>query len=205
MCYQRQTAKGDIIYRDIKVNELNPKSLRKFRKNLQLIFQDPYSSLNPGLTAGETIMEPMIVHSLHSNNQQRKDKVFELLEKVSLEPDHFYRYPHQFSGGQRQRIGIARALALEPEMIICDESVSALDVSVQAQVLNLLNELKEEFGLTYLFISHDLAVVRYMSDRLMVMQDGRIVEAGDSNEVFANPKEEYTKRLMDAVPRIDKD
>lgn len=200
-----QTGKGEISYRDIKVNELSPGALRKFRKNLQLIFQDPYSSLNPGLTAGEAIMEPMIVHGLHSNKKQRKEKVLELLEKVSLEPDHYYRYPHQFSGGQRQRIGIARALAVEPEMIICDESVSSLDVSVQAQVLNLLNELKEEFGLTYLFISHDLAVVRYMSDRLMVMQNGRIVETGDSDEVFTNPKKEYTKRLMDAVPRIDKD
>jgi len=200
-----RSGQGEILYRDIKVHELSGTSLRKFRKNLQIIFQDPYSSLNPGLTAGAAIMEPMIVHGLHSSNKQRKQKVYELLEKVALQPDHFNRYPHQFSGGQRQRIGIARALAVEPEMIICDESVSALDVSVQAQILNLLNELKDEFGLTYLFISHDLAVVRYMSDRLMVMQNGEIVESGSSDQVFANPHKVYTRRLMDAIPRVELD
>jgi len=197
-----RSGKGEVLYRDIRVQELKGAALRKFRKNVQIIFQDPYSSLNPGLTAGEAIMEPMKVHGLHSSGQKRKNMAYELLEKVALQAEHFNRYPHQFPGGQRQRIGIARALALEPELIICDESVSALDVSVQAQILNLLNELKEDLGLTYLFISHDLAVVRYMSDRLMVMQNGKIVESGYSDQVFSNPGEDYTQRLMDAIPRF---
>lgn len=200
-----RAAEGEVLYRDVSIGKLTGKSLREFRKNLQIIFQDPYSSLNPGLTAGEMIMEPMIVHGLHSTNRGRKEKAYELLEKVALEPHHFKRYPHQFSGGQRQRVGIARALAVEPEMIICDESVSALDVSVQAQILNLLNGLKDDFGLTYLFISHDLAVVRYMSDRLMVMQNGRIVESGDSDYIFNKPGTEYTSLLMDALPKIETD
>jgi len=197
-----RSGRGEIFYRDVKVHELKTNDLRRFRKNAQIIFQDPYSSLNPGLTAGEAIMEPMKVHGLYSSRKLRREKVFELLEKVALQPEHFNRYPHQFSGGQRQRIGIARALAVEPEMIICDESVSALDMSVQAQILNLLNELKEDLGLTYLFISHDLAVVRYMSDRIMVMQNGEIVESGSSDLVFTNPEEEYTRRLMNAIPKI---
>ena len=197
-----RSGRGEIIYRGVKVHELKANDLRRFRKKAQIIFQDPYSSLNPGLTAGEAIIEPMKVHGLYSSNKQRKEKVFELLNRVSLEPVHFYRYPHQFSGGQRQRIGIARALAVEPEMIICDESVSALDVSVQAQILNLLNELKEDLGLTYLFISHDLAVVRYMSDRIMVMKKGEIVESGNSDRVFNDPEEDYTRKLMDAIPKF---
>ena len=196
---------GEVMYRDTRLDQLKGNPLRKFRKNLQIIFQDPYSSLNPVLTAGESIMEPMTVHRLYHGRRQREIKAYELLEKVALDPEHFNRYPHQFSGGQRQRIGIARALAVEPEMIICDESVSALDVSVQAQILNLLNDLKEEFGLTYLFISHDLAVVRYMSDRLMVMEKGRIVESGVSETIFKNPEKAYTQKLMQAIPRISPD
>jgi peptide/nickel transport system ATP-binding protein len=145
-------------------------------------------------------MEPMQVHKILENDDERKKKVEELLTRVNLDPSHFYRYPHEFSGGQRQRIGIARALAVNPKFIICDESVSALDVSVQAQVLNLLNELKEEFGLTYIFISHDLSVVKYMSDRMVVMQEGKIEEMGDADQIYNKPGTPYTKKLIDAIP-----
>lgn len=192
---------GNTIYKKIQVNELNADELRNLRKKIQIIFQDPYSSLNPRITIGEAIIEPMRVHHLHANDSIRKQKVAELLQKVGLEASHYGRYPHEFSGGQRQRICIARALAVDPEFIICDESVSALDVSVQAQVLNLLNDLKKEFGLTYLFISHDLSVVRYMSDRIMVMKNGEIQEMGEADEVFTNPKSDYTKLLLDAIPK----
>jgi len=192
---------GNTLYNGIRVNSLKSGELRALRKKLQIIFQDPYSSLNPRITIGEAIIEPMRIHNLHGNDAARKAKVAALLEKVGLETSHYGRYPHEFSGGQRQRVCIARALAVEPEFIICDESVSALDVSVQAQVLNLLNDLKKEFGLTYLFISHDLSVVRYMSDRLMVMKNGEIQEMGEADEVFTNPQSEYTRMLMDAIPK----
>lgn len=195
-----EPSSGNTIYKDQGVNNLNAEDLRKLRKKLQIIFQDPYSSLNPRFTIGDAIMEPMQIHKLHGNENERRAKVTELLVKVGLEESHYGRYPHEFSGGQRQRICIARALAVEPEFIICDESVSALDVSVQAQVLNLLNDLKKEFGLTYLFISHDLSVVRYMSDRLMVMHQGEIQEIGDADEIYTNPQSEYTKKLIDAIP-----
>lgn len=195
-----EPSSGSTIYNNVEVNKLDSGELRKLRKKLQIIFQDPYSSLNPRITIGEAIIEPMRIHNLHSNDDKRKAKVNELLHKVGLEASHYGRYPHEFSGGQRQRICIARALAVEPEFIICDESVSALDVSVQAQVLNLLNDLKKEFNLTYLFISHDLSVVRYMSDRLMVMKNGEIQETGDADQVFINPKSEYTRLLLDAIP-----
>jgi peptide/nickel transport system ATP-binding protein len=170
------------------------------RKDLQIVFQDPYGSLNPRIMIGDAMMEPMQVHGILPTKQQRKDKVIELLEKVNLKPEHFNRYPHQFSGGQRQRICIARALALNPSFLIFDESVSALDVSVQAQVLNLLNDLKAEFGFTSIFISHDLSVVRYISDRIIVMKEGRIVEQGLAEAVYFNPQHEYTKRLIDSIP-----
>jgi peptide/nickel transport system ATP-binding protein len=192
---------GNTIYKNIQVNDLKTDDLRNLRKKLQIIFQDPYSSLNPRITIGEAIIEPMRIHNLHGSENSRKAKVSELLQKVGLEASHYGRYPHEFSGGQRQRICIARALAVEPEFIICDESVSALDVSVQAQVLNLLNDLKKEFGLTYLFISHDLSVVRYMSDRLMVMKNGEIQEMGEADEVYINPQSEYTRLLLDAIPK----
>ncbi len=192
---------GSTVYKNMEVNKLKAYDLRKLRKKLQIIFQDPYSSLNPRFTIGEAIIEPMRIHKLHGSENARKAKVTELLQKVGLEPSHYGRYPHEFSGGQRQRICIARALAVEPEFIICDESVSALDVSVQAQVLNLLNDLKKEFGLTYLFISHDLSVVRYMSDRLMVMRNGEIQEMGEADEVYTNPQSEYTRMLLDAIPK----
>jgi len=192
---------GSIVYKDIHVNKLKTDDLRNLRKKLQIIFQDPYSSLNPRFTIGEAIIEPMRVHNLHGSEKARKDRVAGLLQKVGLEASHYARYPHEFSGGQRQRICIARALAVEPEFIICDESVSALDVSVQAQVLNLLNDLKDEFGLTYLFISHDLSVVRYMSDRLMVMRNGEIKEIGEADLVYTQPHSDYTRLLLDAIPK----
>ena len=175
--------------------------MREYRKEMQIIFQDPYSSLNPRITIGEAIMEPMRVHKVFHSDKERKARVMELLRRVDLPEQHFYRYPHEFSGGQRQRICIARSLALNPKFIICDESVSALDVSVQAQVLNLLNELKEEFKFTYIFISHDLSVVKFMSDKMLVMQEGQIKEMGLADEIYANPKTDYTKTLINAIPK----
>ncbi len=191
---------GTIIFKNEEITRLSREKMKSLRKHLQIIFQDPYSSLNPRLTAGAAILEPMKVHRLHGNDTERKEKVIGLLEKVGLQPEHYDRYPHEFSGGQRQRICIARALAVEPQLLICDESVSALDVSVQAQVLNLLNDLKLEFGLTYIFISHDLSVVRYMADRIVVMKNGRIVETGDADRIFTNPQNAYTSSLIEAIP-----
>ena len=191
---------GQMLYKGRDIASFNDDELRAFRKEVQIIFQDPYSSLNPRMTIGNAIMEPMQVHGILGNDKERKKRVEELLERVSLGKDHFHRYPHEFSGGQRQRIGIARALAVNPKFIICDESVSALDVSVQAQVLNLLNELKEEFGLTYIFISHDLSVVKYMSDRMVVMQDGKIEEMGDADQIYTEAKTTYTQKLISAIP-----
>jgi peptide/nickel transport system ATP-binding protein len=191
---------GNIYFEGHDLRTLNKTDLRAMRRDIQIIFQDPYSSLNPRLTVGESIMEPLVVHNLYNNTTQRKQRVLELLERVNLLPEHFNRYPHEFSGGQRQRIVIARALALQPKFIICDESVSALDVSVQAQVLNLIRELQQEFNLTYIFISHDLSVIKHISDRMMVMNAGEIVEIGDPDDIYNHPKQEYTKRLIDAIP-----
>lgn len=191
---------GRIIYNDIDLTAKKREELRSLRKEVQIIFQDPYSSLNPRLTIGSAIAEPMKVHGLSSTVKQRKDKVIALLEKVDLKAEHFHRYPHEFSGGQRQRIVIARALALDPSFIVCDESVSALDVSVQAQVLNLLNDLKKEFGFTVIFISHDLSVVRYISDRIMVMNKGRIEESGDADSIYFDPRSDYTRKLISSIP-----
>lgn len=193
---------GKIIYNGADLSGKSRTELNQLRKDIQIIFQDPYSSLNPRLTIGAAIAEPMIVHNIIANQRQRRDKVTELLEKVSLKAEHFNRYPHEFSGGQRQRIVIARALALNPSFIICDESVSALDVSVQAQVLNLLNDLKKEFGFTSIFISHDLSVVRYISDRIMVMKAGKIEETGSADEIYLHPKSAYTQQLINAIPRV---
>jgi peptide/nickel transport system ATP-binding protein len=197
----QEPSAGSILYKGRELLSMNTKELQELRKEMQIIFQDPYSSLNPRMTIGAAIMEPMTVYGLHGNNQQRREKVMELLEKVNLHPDHFRRYPHEFSGGQRQRIVIARALSLHPSFIICDESVSALDVSVQAQVLNLLMQLREEFGFTYIFISHDLSVVKFMSDRMVVMNQGRIEEMGPAEEIYTQPTKAYTQRLIDAVPK----
>jgi peptide/nickel transport system ATP-binding protein len=191
---------GEILFDGTDITELNSEGLRKMRRDVQIIFQDPYSSLNPRLTIGNAIMEPLQVHKLYANDAERKAHVLNLLERVDLKAEHFDRYPHEFSGGQRQRIVIARALALKPRFIICDESVSALDVSVQAQVLNLLRELQEEFGLTYIFISHDLAVVKHISDRMVVMNKGKIEEQGFPEDIYNNPQAAYTKQLIAAIP-----
>ncbi|MEI7498904.1 MAG: ABC transporter ATP-binding protein [Bacteroidota bacterium] len=193
-------SEGKIIYQEQDITRLNAGKLKKLRKDLQIIFQDPYSSLNPRMAIGPAILEPMKVHKLHQNDKTRKARVMELLQKVGLQPEHYFRFAHEFSGGQRQRICIARALAVEPRLIICDESVSALDVSIQAQVLNLLNDLKKDFGLTYIFISHDLSVVKYMSDRIIVMKSGKIEEMGEADKVYSNPQSEYTKALLEAMP-----
>ena len=192
---------GSVLYKGQDITKISPMSLRELRKDIQIIFQDPYSSLNPRITVGTSIMEPMKVHKLYNTNEERKAKTIEILVRVGLSPDHFNRYPHEFSGGQRQRVGIARTIALQPKLIVCDESVSALDISVQAQVLNLLNELKEKFGFTYIFISHDLAVVKFMSDQLLVMNKGEIEEFGDADDIYENPKNEYTKALINAIPK----
>ncbi|MBL7741324.1 MAG: ABC transporter ATP-binding protein [Chitinophagaceae bacterium] len=192
---------GKIFYNGIELTAKQKDELQSLRKDIQIVFQDPYSSLNPRLTIGSAIAEPLKVHHILPDDKARKDKVVELLEKVNLKAEHFNRYPHEFSGGQRQRIVIARALALNPSFIVCDESVSALDVSVQAQVLNLLNDLKKEFGFTVIFISHDLSVVRYISDRIMVMNKGKIEETGPADEVYFSPKTEYTKRLIASIPK----
>ncbi len=192
---------GKIIYNGIDITTLNKLQTRTLRKEIQIIFQDPYSSLNPRIPIGNAIMEPMKVHNLYDNNDIRKEKAIELLNRVGLNETYFNRYPHEFSGGQRQRIGIARTIALQPKLIICDESVSALDISVQAQVLNLLNELKEKFGFTYIFISHDLAVVKYMSDQLLVMNNGKIEELNDADIIYESPKKDYTRNLINAIPK----
>jgi peptide/nickel transport system ATP-binding protein len=191
---------GDVNFEDIDLRRLNKNEMRNMRRDIQIIFQDPYSSLNPRLTVGDSLMEPLQVHQLYENNTRRKKRVLELLEKVNLPPEYFNRYPHEFSGGQRQRIVIARALALKPKFIICDESVSALDVSVQAQVLNLIRELQQEFNLTYIFISHDLSVIKHISDRVMVMNKGEIIETGDPDDIYYHPKMEYTKKLIASIP-----
>jgi peptide/nickel transport system ATP-binding protein len=192
---------GKIIYNGEDLALKKREELRSLRKEIQIVFQDPYSSLNPRLTIGSAIAEPLQVHGIIKTEKRRKEKVMELLEKVNLKPEHAERYPHEFSGGQRQRIVIARAIALNPSFVVCDESVSALDVSVQAQVLNLLNDLKKEFGFTVIFISHDLSVVRYISDRIMVMNKGRIEESGKADEIYYAPKTDYTKRLISSIPK----
>lgn len=192
---------GSVMFDGRDVRALGGSDLKTLRRDFQIIFQDPYSSLNPRLSVGSAIMEVLNVHNVLANERERKEYVHYLLEKVNLLPHHFNNYPHEFSGGQRQRICIARALALKPKFLICDESVSALDVSVQAQVLNLLVGLREEFKLTYIFISHDLSVVKFISDRIAVMNTGKIVELATSNEIYANPKEEYTRNLISAIPK----
>lgn len=197
-----ESTSGNIFLNNRNIVHIPSHEFRKMRKDIQIIFQDPYSALNPRITIGDAINEPMKVHGIFSSQKIRKEKIVDLLEKVDLKPEHFNRYPHEFSGGQRQRICIARALSLYPEFIICDESVSALDVSVQAQVLNLLNDLKSELGFTCIFISHDLGVVHYISDRIMVMKNGKIVEEGSADDIYFHPKNSYTQKLIQAVPAI---
>lgn len=192
---------GKIYFKQQEILGISEEAFRPLRRNMQIIFQDPYSSLNPRITIGEAIKEPMTFHNILKDSKERKEKVYDLLKKVGLEEKHFGRYPHEFSGGQRQRVCIARALAVNPQFLICDESVSALDVSVQAQVLNLLNELKNEFKFTYIFISHDLSVVKFMSDRMVVMNKGKIEEIGDADEIYNNPRTEYTQNLINSIPK----
>lgn len=194
---------GTIYFNENNILALKSARMKAERKNLNIVFQDPYSSLNPHISIGNAIKEAMTVHHLFKNNTERKQKVLELLERVGLKTEHYDRYPHEFSGGQRQRIVIARALAVEPRFIICDEAVSALDVSVQARILNLLNDLKKEFGFTYIFISHDLSVVRFMSDRILVMKNGQIIESGDADEVYEHPQNPYTRQLIDSIPKAN--
>lgn len=190
---------GAIFYQGKDITQIKGKALRALRKDIQIIFQDPFSSLNPKLTVGQAIMEPMIVHGLFGTKKEKKQKVLTLLQQVGLTEEAFDRYPHEFSGGQRQRIGIARTIAVHPKLIICDESVSALDISVQAQVLNLLNDLKKEYQFTYIFISHDLAVVKYMSDQVLVMNKGKIEEIGEADALYAHPKTAYTQKLIASI------
>jgi peptide/nickel transport system ATP-binding protein len=194
---------GNIFLNKKNIAHIPNEELRQMRKDIQIIFQDPYGSLNPRLTIGQAINEPMKIHHILPTEKMRKEKIIEILQKVDLKPDHFNRYPHEFSGGQRQRICIARALGLNPEFIICDESVSALDVSVQAQVLNLLNDLKEELGFTCIFISHDLGVVHYISNKIMVMNNGKIEEMGTADEIYFNPKNSYTQQLIESIPKVN--
>lgn len=191
---------GQIIFEKQDITSLKGEPLQKLRREMQIVFQNPFSSLDPRMKVGDAVMEPLLIHAVGKTKQQRRQRVVELLERVGLSADAINRYPHQFSGGQRQRICIARSLALNPKFIICDESVSALDVSVQAQVLNLLKELQSDFQLTYIFISHDLSVVKFMSDRILVMNRGQIVEEGTAESIYQEPKEEYTQKLIAAIP-----
>ena len=193
---------GSIYYKGKNLANLSSQEMRHLRKEMQIIFQDPYSSLNPKMRIGDAILEPMKVHNLHENDKIRKEKVFYWLEKVGLTPEHYQRFPSEFSGGQRQRVCIARALACEPSFVICDESVSALDVSIQAQILNLLKSLQEEYNFTYIFISHDLSVVKHISDRVAVMQAGKIIELNDAEQLYYQPNMAYTKKLLAAIPKV---
>ena len=197
-----ELTEGRIFFAGKEITGLRGEALRQMRREMQIVFQDPYASLNPRMTVGDIVAEPLVVHQI-GQRQSRQATVRRLLDVVGFDPSYINRYPHEFSGGQRQRIGIARALALNPQLIVCDEPVSALDVSIQAQILNLLKDLQRDFGLSYLFIAHDLAVVRTMSDRMAVMNRGKVVEAGAADAVYSNPQDDYTKALLAAVPVPD--
>jgi peptide/nickel transport system ATP-binding protein len=192
---------GEVLFEGRDLLSLTDKEMMAYRRRIQIIFQNPYASLNPRFTVGNILVEPMKIHGIGANERERVDMAFQLLRRVGLPEVSFYKYPHEFSGGQRQRIAIARCLTMKPDVLICDESVSALDVSVQAQVLNLLQDLQDEYKLSYIFISHDLAVVKYISDQVMVMSDGVIVEMADSDEIYLNPKQEYTRKLLSSIPK----
>lgn len=198
-----EPTRGRILYHGTEIQDLGPSSMFPLRKKMQMIFQDPYSSLDPRMTVGKTIMEPMVIHKMFNSDKGRIERALELLKMVGLKQEHFDRYPHEFSGGQRQRIGIARALAMEPEFIVCDEPISALDVSIQAQIVNILENLQEKFELTYLFISHDLSIVRHISHSVAVMYLGRVVEYANTEELYENPKHPYTCALLSAIPVIE--
>jgi peptide/nickel transport system ATP-binding protein len=192
---------GEALFEGRDLLSMSPKEFMTYKRRIQIIFQNPYASLNPRFTVGHILTEPMNIHGIGANAQERTELAFELLGKVGLPEVSFYKYPHEFSGGQRQRIAIARCLTMKPDILICDESVSALDVSVQAQVLNLLQDLQDEFHLSYIFISHDLAVVKYIADEIMVMNEGRIVEIANSDEIYRHPRDEYTQRLLASIPK----
>lgn len=196
---------GSVTFNGTDINKLSPSKMKAMRRDMQMIFQDPYASLNPRFTISDVIGEALDIHNLAGSRQERKKKIEDLLDVVGLNPDHATRYPHEFSGGQRQRIGIARALAVNPKFIVCDEPISALDVSIQAQVVNLLKELQNKLGLTYLFIAHDLSMVKHISDRVVVMYLGRMVEIAESEELYANPRHPYTQSLLSAIPIPDPD
>ena len=198
-----QPSSGKIFFKDQDITNFKGEQLRELRKSMQIIFQDPYASLNPRMTIGSILEEPLVIHNLYASQKDRTDRVQELLQLVGLRPEHLARYPHEFSGGQRQRVGIARALAVNPDLIICDEPVSALDVSIQAQVINLLMELQQKLGLTYVFIAHDLKVVEHVSTRVAVMYLGKIVEMADADQLYKNPMHPYTKALLSAIPVPD--
>ena len=199
----REPTAGQVLFQGVPITGMSPKAFRSYRRQMQIIFQDPYASLNPRMKVGDIVAEPLITYGICSSKAENRKTVEELLKAVGLTEEFYHRYPHQLSGGQRQRVGIARAIALKPAFIVCDEPVSALDVSVQNQILNLLKELREKFGLTYLFISHDLSVVRFIADRTCVMFLGKLCELGDTETVYTNPLHPYTRFLLDAVPRID--
>lgn len=196
-----EPTEGEILYNGVDIVGLDREKMRAMRRKMQIIFQDPYASLNPRMTVGAALMEPMVIHNLGHNKTERLDMAADLMKRVGLDASMLGRYPHEFSGGQRQRICIARALAVKPEFIICDESVSALDVSIQAQILNLLLDLQDEFHLTYVFISHDLAVVKFISDEVAVMYNGQVVEMNDAVGIYENPQHSYTKKLLGAIPK----
>ena len=196
-----EATSGEVLFEGRNLLSLSEKEMMAYRRRIQIIFQNPYASLNPRFTVGQILVEPMKIHAIGANERERVEMAFQLLKRVGLPEQSFYKYPHEFSGGQRQRIAIARCLTMKPDVLICDESVSALDVSVQAQVLNLLQDLQDEYGLSYIFISHDLAVVKYISDLVMVMNDGAIVEMADSDEIYRNPRQEYTRKLLSSIPK----
>ena len=192
---------GQVFFDGKDILSMTEKEFLPYKRRIQIIFQNPYASLNPRFTVGQILMEPLAIHRIGASSSERKEMAFDWLKKVGLPPEAFFRYPHEFSGGQRQRIAIARCLTMQPEVLVCDESVSALDVSVQAQILNLLQDLQDEFGLSYLFISHDLSVVKYMADQVMAMKNGEVVEMAGSDEIYRNPRHPYTQTLLAAIPK----
>jgi peptide/nickel transport system ATP-binding protein len=192
---------GEVLFDGVDLLKLSEKEMMKYKRRIQIVFQNPYASLNPRFTVGQILLEPMNIHKIGANEQERVQMAMALLKRVGMPEVSFYKYPHEFSGGQRQRIAIARCLTMKPDVLICDESVSALDVSVQAQVLNLLQDLQDEYKMSYIFISHDLAVVKYISDQVMVMSEGDVIEVANSDEIYLNPKQEYTKKLLGSIPK----
>jgi peptide/nickel transport system ATP-binding protein len=196
-----QATAGQALFEGKDILAMRDKEFLSYNRRIQIIFQNPYASLNPRFTIGQILLEPMRIHRIGADDDERSELALQLLKKVGMPAAAFHRYPHEFSGGQRQRIAIARCLTLKPEVLVCDESVSALDVSVQAQVLNLLQDLQEEFGMSYIFISHDLAVVKYIADQVMVMHEGKVVELANSDDLYRNPTHAYTRTLLSAIPR----